>query len=443
MIKRVLFLLFNVDEIPTYKSKPDLKDCEYVLGYFCETLLRGSNYTFSRDGFRFTMQTFCKDRLIDLETDVVFDVLYANNIIIKHLTLFSFKSTYWILYFAAQRMHHDQDFSAFIFEDMRYVRYPEIIEFYTGIDRRREDALNHLIKDISSTVNSVRDRCGLPEELNPYGLARWESSPEVELRMQEEIANGVKESNLPAAIKDQYADSFYEKSRPYSQRLSDVISDRSFYCMLQAMHSGARALRNSDYVSLDARRKLLSEILNCWELASMVLLLVLPALAKEGYASFDGTNFRLVGDFGDTASKRAIRILCEIPSNIVRLCKDDIYSQKMAPLLFDQLGRSRIGQVSKHELILLLIAKRPRKWSEHVHKYIVDCQKNSFYLRDVYVSLRSQYSYGFASPQVLKEIENLIIITAAKHVTGKSDPSPKSIKKIRFSSEIIPKREVF
>ena len=30
MLEMVLFLLFNIDEIPTYKSKPDLKDCEYV-----------------------------------------------------------------------------------------------------------------------------------------------------------------------------------------------------------------------------------------------------------------------------------------------------------------------------------------------------------------------------------------------------------------------------
>src|SRR3989304_568791 len=28
MIHRVLFLLFNVDAIPNYKSRPDLKDCE-------------------------------------------------------------------------------------------------------------------------------------------------------------------------------------------------------------------------------------------------------------------------------------------------------------------------------------------------------------------------------------------------------------------------------
>jgi hypothetical protein len=46
MIKRVLFLLFNIDDVPTYKTRPDLKDCEYVLGYFCEHLIRDGAYSF-------------------------------------------------------------------------------------------------------------------------------------------------------------------------------------------------------------------------------------------------------------------------------------------------------------------------------------------------------------------------------------------------------------
>lgn len=35
MLEMVLFVLFNLEGIPTYKTKPDLKDCEYVLGCFC------------------------------------------------------------------------------------------------------------------------------------------------------------------------------------------------------------------------------------------------------------------------------------------------------------------------------------------------------------------------------------------------------------------------
>jgi len=58
MIKRVLFLLFNVDDIPTYKVRPDLKDCEYVLGYLCETMIRNNDFSFTRESFLGVLQDF-------------------------------------------------------------------------------------------------------------------------------------------------------------------------------------------------------------------------------------------------------------------------------------------------------------------------------------------------------------------------------------------------
>lgn len=443
MIKRVLFLLFNADDIPTYKSRPDLKDCEYVLGYFCEILIREDIYLFARDRFLLEIQRCCEQRLIDLETHIVFDVLFANNILIKRGNFFCFKFSYWIYYFAAQRMHHNQEFSSFILEQMRYAKYPEIIEFYTGIDRSREDALEILINDTRASSNSVKEKCGLPDGLNPYRFAKWMPSPEAQEHMRKEIADGVLESNLPAAIKDQYADRDYDQSRPYDQRINSILTDHSFVRMIQTMKAGARALRNSDYVSPEIKRQLLREILNCWEQASKVLLVVLPILAEKGYAKFDGTAFILVGDYDKvTPEQRLPVILGSIPNNVVSWCEDDLFSQKMGPLLIDQLRNKQISSISKHELILLLIHQRPRDWVKQVEWYIASIAKNSFYLFDVYRTLRAQYRYSFASPQTLRDVERLIKMTATKHVTGDKKPGVKAINKAKFTEDVIPPREV-
>lgn len=443
MIKRVLFLLFNVDDIPTYKTRPDLKDCEYVLGNFCELLMREGTYAFTRDKFLLETQRFCKERLIDLETQVVFDVLFANNILIKRGSFFSFKFSYWIFYFAAQRMHHDQDFANYIFEDMRYAQHPELIEFYAGIDRMRDDALRILIRDLKACSESIKNKCGLPEGLNPYEFATWKPSPEAEKHMHQVIANGVLESTLPAAIKDQFADRAYDPTRPYDQSITKILTEHSFTCMMQTMKAGARALRNSDYVSPEIKRQLLSEILSCWEQASKVLFVVLPILAEKGHALYDGAGFVLTGDFGDTPQERFTRILCEIPYNVVAWCQDDLYSRKMGPLLIDLLGNKEIGEICKHELILLLIYKRPRDWNKQVQRYIADNKKNSYYLYNVYKNLLAEYQYGFASPQVLRDIEHLIKMSATKHVTGDKEPGIKSINKVmKFNKDLIPPREV-
>lgn len=55
----------------------------------------------------------------------------------------------WLYYFAAHRMHHDPTFAAFILSDRRYAAYPELIEFYAGIDRRRSDAVACMTTDLA------------------------------------------------------------------------------------------------------------------------------------------------------------------------------------------------------------------------------------------------------------------------------------------------------
>ncbi len=447
MIKRVLFLLFNVDDIPTYKSRPDLKDCEYVLGYFCELLIRDGIYAFTRDKFLLDTQRCCHNSLIDLETQVVFDVLFDNNILIKRGNFFHFKFAYWIFYFAAQRMHHEPTFADYIFEDMRYAQHPELIEFYTGIDRRRDDALKVLIRDLGACSESIKSKCGLPVGLNPYQFATWKPSPEAEAQIQQIVTEGVLESTLPASIKDQYADSTYDQTRPYDQNIASFLADQSFLSMMKTIKAGSRALRNSDYVHPDIKRQLLGEILNCWEQASKVLFVVLPILAEKGSAEYDGTGFILAGNFGDTPKQRFIKILCEIPSNVVSWFEDDLFSRKMGPLLIDQLSDSKesngLSDICRHELILLFIRQRPRDWSKHVQRYITANKKNSYYLADVFKTLRNQYQFSYASPQALRDMEHLIKLTAAKHATGDKEPTAKAINKVMKANEdLIPPREV-
>jgi predicted MPP superfamily phosphohydrolase len=439
MLKRVLFLLFNVDDIPTYKVRPDLKDCEYVLGYFCETMIRKNEFLFSREYFLKVLQEFCESRVIDLEVEVIFDVLHYNNILVKRGSGFSFRFTFWIYYFAAQRMHHDDDFASFIFHDMRYVSYPEMIEFYTGIDRRREDALKVLINDVKISSDKVKDKSGLPNGLNPYKFAKWRPSEKVLEKMQTEIKEGVKESKLPDSIKDRYADRYYDPRRPYYQEMRNILHEYSLAVLFQAIKAASRALRNSDYVKPDIKRQLLEEIMNSWEQISKVLLVLTPLLAENKMANFDGTSFLLCGDFGDTPEARFHSILSAIPNNIISWFKDDLFSQKMGPLLIEQFNENE-EELRKHVLILLIIKQRPRRWKLQVQNYIGQIEHDSFYLMDVYRNLCTEYSFSFASPSTLKDIEYLIKMTASKHFTGNKKPGSKAIKKI--SDKVIPERIV-
>jgi hypothetical protein len=443
MISRVLFMLFNIEKLPTYTTRPDLKDCEYVLGYFCESLIRQGEFFFSRDTFLSAISACCKESLIDLETHYVFDVLAANNILVRRGSVFTFKFSYWIYYFAAHRMIDKPDFAAYIFDEHRYTNYPEIIEFYTGIDRRRRDALERLTQDVRKLREIVKKNCGLPEGFNPYPRFTWTANEAVRNKMLEEIRDGVRESSLPAAIKDQYADRFYDHSLPYDQSVRIVLQSDAFNSMMHAMKAASRALRNSDYVAPETKRELLEEILSCWDQASRVLLVVLPLLAQQKYARYDGAGFMLTGNFGDTVEKRALEILESIPSNVVRWSIDDLYSKKMGALLGNQINNQKMSAISKHELMLLIIEERPNKWRSYVERYIASVGQNSFYLYDVHGMLRLEYRYSYASPQTLKDLDFLIRKALTKHLTGETDPGISTILKTmkRVQGQVIPPRE--
>jgi hypothetical protein len=437
MLEMVLFLLFNIDEIPTYKSKPDLKDCEYVLGRFCELMIKENKFNFSRESFISDLRKFCKEKLIELEIDLVFDILYQNNIIINRDSEFVFRFTYWIFYFAAHRMHSDAEFAEYIFAEQKYISFPEIIEFYTGIDRNRKDALEILTRDIQEACNIVESKVGLPGGMNPYNLIKWSPTDASITEIKKEIGDDVNLSNLPVEVKDRYADRSYDQSKPYNQTVQTVLHDYSLLVLIQKIRASSVALRNSDYVDPDVKRKLLSEIMRAWEQLSKVLIALSPLLASQGFAAFEGAGFMLAGNWGDTFEKRFHKVIQRIPVNAVFMFNDYLYSNKMGPLLYDYF-KSEENPLRRHELALFIIFERPNGWKAQIEEYISKTHKNSFYLYDLFKALRSQYKYSFASPKEISEMKFLIKMGLAKHQHGITKPGIGAIKKI--SDKILPIR---
>lgn len=376
MIEKVLFVLFNVDEIPRYRTKPDLKDCEYILGRYCEKMIRNHKYSFTRDEFINELKSFCQEKLIDLEVDVVFDVLILNNIIVKQEFGYGFRSAYWVYYFGARRMNNDEAFAQYIFTSKKYIAFPEIIEFYTGIDRNKADALKVLTKDIKETCDIVNSKVRLSGDVNIFSTIQWKPTEEQIQAAQNQLSDSVLNSGLPETIKDQHADRNYNQIRPYNQSIQTFFAEYSLHNLINNIKASSRALRNSDYVEPMTKRELLREILRSWEQISNVLLALTPILADKGRAGFDGHSFELLGDFGDTFDTRVNRIIQVNMTNVVGYFKDDIYSSKIAPLLYEHFN-IETNPNKKHQIALLLIFCRPRAWKKHIESYVVTINKNS------------------------------------------------------------------
>lgn len=437
MIEMILFALFNLDELPTYKTKPDLKDCEYALGRFCEGLIKSKKQNFTRENFLKDIELFCIEKLLHLEVSVVFDTLYNNNIITKSNHEFCFRATYWIYYFAARRMYASVEFKDYILDNESYASFPEIIEFYTGIDRDRGEVLERLTIDLSHASDIVEKRSGLPIHLNPLNSVEWnptfKSITEAENLINENLASNI----APELVKDEHADRNYNQLKPYDQRIQYILHEDTLSILIQKIKASSRALRNSDYVEPDIKRNLLKQITRGWKQVSLILFALSPKLAINGQAAFEGQGFTLQGNFGETEDERVKSLFLANPNNIVGLFTDDLFSNKIAPLLYDATSLES-DPLIKHELMLLLIFERPKDWRKHIEEYIFSVPKNSFYLYNTVLALQKTYIYDFATATELSEIRLLLKAGYAKHEFGKK---PSLFEMSKISKHVIPKRE--
>jgi len=334
-------------------------------------------------------------------------------------------------------MRNDASFKDYIFSSQRYLSFPSIIEFYTGIDRNREDAIVYLKNELMQAVETVDKKIGLPFEINPYKSAHWNVTNADAQNMTKELERDIKSSNLPAEVIDSFTDRFYDRSKPYDQTVHNVLKEYSVFALMQQIKSCSVALRNSDYIKPELKLLMIEQIFRGWEQFSKVIFALSPILASSGIASIDGASFVLAGTFADSFEERLKQITLANPTNILAYFKDELTSGKMGPLIFEYM-RNTESMLIKHEIALFCCVERPKNWEKVLSEYIRIVPKNSFYLFDIFRCLRSQYRYSYATKTELDQIAFLIKSTIAKHELGTKDPGTGAIKRVKDS--VIPKR---
>lgn len=431
MVGNVLFSLFHdFDKIPTYSIRPDLKDCERALGYLSEFLLKNGRRSFTKADFTGQLLGFCSRQFIDLDVEVLFNFLCTENILIRRGIDFGFRHAYWFFYFVAQRMLHSKQFAEFMLSELRYTAFPEVIEFYTGLDRAREDAVRVVTRDLKVIDEQFLARTQIDADFNPFAHATWNPSSAAVERMHQEVADSIQESSLPAEVKDAVADGSYDRSKPYHQEVQNFITQSSLNQLVHATKSAARALRNSDYVDPPLRIELLKAVLNSWKRMCQILALLSPVLALSRKAQFDGMGFILDQGFDHAKEPYQVwrMVMTAIVDNVVTWYEGDLFSRKLAPLFKEHAIKNR-GDLTEALLFLMLVRQRPGDWDKAIEGFIVNSKKNSFYLQKVYACLRHEFRFGYAAEHSRQQIRRLAAMAVAKHSTGAKHPNQALVAK--------------
>ncbi len=394
LLDAILFLLFTDSDSFSYLSdKPDVKECKYVLGRFCKDLVMQRKRSFDAPTFVSKLNDFCKTNSIPLDVRAMLDVFLENNILVLHGSEYEFRHRYWIFYFAAEWMNHDEEFGRFVLENRNYVNYPEIIEFYSGIDGRRADAMGTLLSDLTSLINQVDSKIGIKGSFDPLSPLLWNPTDEYIQRAKSQIAERVGSSNLPAEIKDKHADTNYQSEAPYDQSIRKFLNDYLVLSLLHSIKAASRALRNSPFVDVQLRREVISTILRGWEEISKVVFWLSPLLAREGRAVHDGLALRLAEGFSSDLNQRFKEIIIANPHNIVSKLGGDLASKKIG-LLLNECFQTTDSKLQKHMIVLFIVAFRPIGWYDAILLYMNLLHPRSFYLGNLLGALTEQVKLG-------------------------------------------------
>ena len=108
LMKAIMFVLFTDSDSFSYLDKrPDVDECTYVFAKFCKGLVTTRSLSFKIIDFRKQLKKTCDEDLIGLDVDLMIETLVDNCILLKLGDYYEFKHRYWIYYFAAECMFHD------------------------------------------------------------------------------------------------------------------------------------------------------------------------------------------------------------------------------------------------------------------------------------------------------------------------------------------------
>lgn len=439
VFKQVLKVIFDNPGKLFYGDILDEENCGFILGYFCEHLLKENKETFPESEFHTICIPFCKENYNTTNTYDLIEVLKNNQILVTINKELRFRFSYWIYYFAALRMKISPQFASYMLKDKHSLYFPEIIEFYTGIDGAREDVANMLIADLDALSKKVHQKIGIQDDFNPFKDIKWALNETISGLTQKQLAENVQKSKLPDELKDVIADKNYDSVKPYNQKIHNFLEEYEVKNLMDLTKSAAKGLRNSEFISSKLKEDLIEKIFSGWQETIRALFLIAPVLAKNGFGGIGGARFRLTDDFPKEYDECLKKVITSMPHNLNRWYKDDIFSDKLILLLRKYMISFEDPNI-RHIIALIECNSRPKGWKESLLNYIENIGKNSFYLGDIYVTLANNYASSHMTAGEQIDTEYLIKACWAKHNTGSPKPGIDTVSKV--SDDILPQRNL-
>lgn len=457
VLRLVLQSLFDNTEQLVYGDTLDEDECTYILGHFVEYLFRRNcddKFVFTEKEFVSVCEKFVINKYMTTKVTHLLQVLKDSQILSNKGTLYAetlqFRFVNWLYYFVAHQMKTDDTFFVYMVEQKKALYHPELMEYYTGIDKQSETVAKMINNELILAINKVKYSIGVPVNFDIYSALKWRISDSIRDKSQEELAKSLQESKLPESYKDAMDDESYDSVRPYIQDIGDVLDKYYVRNLMEIVKSAGRCLRNSYKINPSLKEQLLVNIVSGWREIMNVIVLLTPILANNGFGGIGGARFKLSKNFSRDIKECRQQIIIMIPYNIATWYLDDIFSDKLMALfssyLKEQLllfenpdNKIEVSQMEKHILALMIIKAQSTSWRDCIQEYIATIDKNSFYLGDLCNSLEHNYITQNMSEIGYRETLQLYKMCIAKHTTGVRRPTLSTIQNKKLKEKSLPR----
>lgn len=332
-------------------------------------------------------------------------------------------------------MYVDEGYAKKMLDNQKYQHYPEVLEFYTGKDRKRLDAVQKVTEDLRIATLSVQKKAGITDDKNPFAFLRFKADKSHNEKIIKEIDSNVQESNLPQSVKDHIADTSFNSAAAFHQDICKVYSDFSIGYLVNIISIASKVLRNSDHLDAVVKQNLLNEITSALKVFSNIIYLVSHLFAKQGYIFLPDYHLKLTDSFNEyDEDEKRIQIIVTIPYNLMLRFKEDLYSKKLSPVYISQF-MSEKDKVKKHLLASFLVSKQPEGWDTAIRTYLNSVGKDSYYLGTITDMMAGVYYLeNLDSPNRIK-MNHLIKSALYKSENGILPPSLNSIKRMNIENK--------
>jgi SIR2-like domain len=371
-----------------------------------------------------------QDKLIEFDESKILSELFDSRIFIKVGMTILFKFSYFFSYFLGRFISHNPSALADFLKEQRYFDVEALIEVVTGLTSENGDIIDELTGKLEDHLKMFF-KTYVPEEFDPLKEFEWPQSAS-EGEMWAKIEDGLAQGPRPSKEIDQVKKSVLAERRSERQQVT-INEFRKMEERLVALKSMLQeALKNSEYLSGERKKKAATAILRALAVIYRVGLLFADQLANQRWFFWNGILFVNRVTFQESVSTehRIATIITGLSLTVASKASEGLGVRKLGPIFKALNELEDAGGIMRLLRFELILVTKPDQWDEILQKIIVKMFKNEFYLWVVLQRLLAQLHEEVNTGADRNKLKKLVALVQTKRELGKNNPGNSVVSKV-------------